>query len=532
MPEPIVKDASDWIAAQPDKTPDQLAAELVRLAEAKEPWTPQPPDKPKKADVGDAAGDIRLGLEFVAHYRDRVRYCPDLESWYVWDGKRWGPDAVHEAELLARTLIQDRLTAATKIADNDRRDSETKFWLRAMKKGAIEAALWIARSEPAIIARLDALDSNPWLLNALNGTIDLRTGERREFDPTDLITRLAPVEYDPQADQAEWLKFLLHVIPAPDVRNFLQRAAGYSLTGRPVEECLFFIHGPPNGGKGTFVAAMTGALGDYSASANFESFLKRDTGNRGGPRSDIVRLSGRRFVSSQETEDGDKLAGGLLKWLTGQDVICERDMYASEVEFLPTFTLWLVSNFRPQARDDDPALWRRLMLVPFTTSIPPEERDPAVKERLRNPGIGGPAVLAWAIAGCLAWREDGLKAPTAVILATKQWRAENNPIADWLTDKTLMDPEASTLFVELNASYKSWVQENNIKRPVSGITLAKALKNAGCSIGTERERTYHGLKLKSPFSTSRPFPQPEPEPQLTLDDIPPMEQSGCPTDPF
>jgi len=203
-------------------------------------------------------------------------------------------------------------------------------------------------------------------------------------------------------------------------------------------------------------------------------------------------------VVSVETEEGAQLAGGLLKWISGQDELCVRGLYQSEVEFLPAFKLWLLSNFRPRAQDDDSALWRRLMLLEFPVSIPEAERDPNVKMRLRDPAIGGAAVLAWAVAGCREWQKRGLKdPPPAVLAATRQWRAENNPIIDWLTDRATLAPTAATAFKELNRDYRQWAEGAGLK-PISAKKLGKRLQDAGCKAtpGAGNKCIYEGIGLK------------------------------------
>jgi len=324
------QDVVDWVAADGpmgDKSTSEIKAAILDLAAKAPIWTPA-------ADIADADGDVRLGREFAAAFVERVRYCPDLESWLCWDGRRWALDAVHEAERKMQNLTRDRLAAAASIGDTKRRETEIRFWTQAMRKNRIEAALWAARSDPRLILRLADLDADPWLLNVANGTLNLKTGRLGRHDPADLITKLAPAEYRPDTDLREWLRFLERVMPDPAVRAYLQRACGCSLPGL-AEEVLFFVCGPTAGGKSTFVAAVGGALGDYAASANFETFLARRT--VGGPRSDLVRLAGKRFVSSIETEEAAQLAGGVLKWISGQDRVCERTLYKTEVEFLPTF---------------------------------------------------------------------------------------------------------------------------------------------------------------------------------------------------
>ncbi|MGB2938509.1 MAG: phage/plasmid primase, P4 family [Phycisphaerae bacterium] len=487
-------DIVDWVHADGpmgDKSTGDIKGALLALAAKAPEWTAD-----AVSDDANVEGDVRLGRAFAAAYHKRVRYCSDRETWLVWDRRRWKEDAVHAAERLMQDLARDRLAAAANVGDSKAREAEVRFWVQAMRRNRIEAALWAARSDPRLIVRLADLDADPWALNVANGTFNLKTSRLRRHDPADLITKLAPVEYRPDADQREWLRFLERVVPDAATRAFLQHAAGYSLTGLANEECLFFVCGPTAGGKSTFISAVGSVLGDYAATANFATFLAQR--NRTGPRPDIVRLAGKRFVSSVETEEAAQLASGLLKWITGQDRLCERSLYTVEIEFLPTFSLWLVSNFKPRAQDDDSALWRRLMLLPFPVTIPEAERDPAVKARLRDPAIGGPAVLAWLVKGCRDWQKHGLNPPSSVQVATRQWRAENDPIADWLSERADLNPTAVTTFKALNADYHAWAKDNGLK-PISGTKLGMRLQDPhGCrqGSGAGHTRTYEGISLK------------------------------------
>lgn len=437
--------------------------------------------------------DVRNGQAFADTYAERVRYCPDPEAWFIWDGRRWGRDEAHEAERLMQDLVRERLGAAAHIEDHDDRQRELKHWHSSMRMHRVQAALQAARSHPSLIIRLKDFDVDPLLLNVLNGTLDLRTARLRPHKPADRMTMLAPVAYDAEVDQSEWLRFLGRIVPDEGMRLFLQRAVGYSLTGSAEEEVLFFVSGPTASGKSTFISAIRAVLGNYAATANFETFVRRR--DVGGPRSDLVRLARKRFVGSIEVEDGAALAIGLIKWLTGQDALCVRALYQNEIEFLPSFKLWLVANRRPRAADDDAALWRRILLVPFEESIPEAERDPEVKRRLGNPAIGGPAVLAWAVEGCRDWQQRRLRVPEAVEAATKAWRVENDPLADWVRERTVRGLKAVTPFKDLNASYRGWAEGLGL-RPISAKKLAQRLQALGCTVEhTRRGRLYHGVGL-------------------------------------
>jgi putative DNA primase/helicase len=189
--------------------------------------------------------------------------------------------------------------------------------------------------------------------------------------------------------------------------------------------------------------------------ADFSTFIKGH--NVGGPRPDIARMSGARFVSSIEVDQGQKLAEGLVKQMTGGDTVTARFLYASEFEFAPTHKLWLVANDAPRVNDDDDGLWRRILKLPCDNVVPEGQRDPGIKATLKDPGIGGPAILAWAIEGAKLWYQAGtLTVPETVKAATQEYRESQDPITDFLSEACHVDPDASVAFGDLYSAYQSF----------------------------------------------------------------------------
>lgn len=271
-------------------------------------------------------------------------------------------------------------------------------------------------------------DVDTMKLNVVNGTIDLRTGRLLPHNPADFITKLSPVEYDPDAQLDLWDEVLDTATDSDtDLQDFLQTTVGYSLTGDVGEEKLFFVHGPTATSKSTFLEAIKSTLGDYAETADFESFLRKPP-QSGTLRNDIASLAGKRFVTSIEVDEGRKLAEGLIKILTGGDKIKARFLYHEGFEFVPQFKLWLAANHEPKISDNDDAIWRRIAKVPFTHALPKKDRKPTVKATLRNPAIAGSAILAWAVKGCLKWQKEGLVVPEVVERATENYRLEQDPL--------------------------------------------------------------------------------------------------------
>lgn len=270
---------------------------------------------------------------------------------------------------------------------------------------------------------------------------------------------------------------------------------------------LFLIHGPTAAGKSTLVEALKAALGDYSATADFDTFLAR---REGGPRNDIARLAGRRLVASIEMEEGRRLAEGLVKMLTGGDTVSARFLYREAFEFRPSAKLWLVANTKPRVSDDDAAIWRRIRLIPFEHTVPPEERDPSVKDRLRDPAIGGPAVLAWAVRGCLAWQCDGLRAPERIARATSAYREEMDPLAAFLDERCVLEGDASVPAGELYQAYVAWARESGERRVLTSNDVGRRLTDRGLPAErTTRERLRRGIRLRTaePLLPARSSPE-------------------------
>lgn len=294
--------------------------------------------------------------------------------------------------------------------------------------------IYLAQSEPGIPITPQQLDLNDWLFNCSNGTIDLKTGELLPHNPGDLLTKISPVEYSSEAFSPLFQDFLMQVTGENlELITFLQRMAGYSLTGDTREEKIFFLYGPSATGKSTFIEALKATLGDYAATSDFETFLKKPS--TGGLRNDIARLAGVRFVSSIEVEEGKKMAESLIKSISGGDTITARHLYQEFFEFKPKSKFILAANHKPTLRNDDDAIWRRILQVPFDKSIPEEKRDPSIKARLRDTSLSGPAILAWAVKGCLEWQVSGLGIPPLVQEATDSYREEMDPIKEFLEEK-------------------------------------------------------------------------------------------------
>jgi len=424
-----------------------------------------------------------------------IRYCWPQRLWYVWNRQRWVPDLSGGMQQRAKIIAREIYREASRIDDSDERKPCVAWARHSESAGARKAAVSLAQSESGIPILPGDFDADPLVLNCLNGTVDLRTGKLRPHCADDLITRLAPVEFDATARCERWETFLQQSTgEVAELLGFLKRAVGYSLTGLVIEEVLFFLHGSGASGKSTFLEALKAALGDYAKVADFESFIARR--EAGGIRNDIAELVGRRFVVSIEVDEGKKLAEGLVKMITGGDTVRARFLYQESFEFTPQFKLWLAANHAPKVRDNDAAMWRRILRVPFDHVVPKERRDPTLKAALRDPSVSGPAILAWAVKGCLEWQKRGLAVPALVERATEQYRETMDPLKPFFDECCGFDPKSWSSVAKLRSSYEKWAKDSGEKYVLDTREFAQRLTDRGCTPKAgRRRRGWKGIEV-------------------------------------
>jgi len=423
--------------------------------------------------------DLGNSKRLVVAYGRDLRYVPEWGKWLFWDGARWQMDQsqvqVMEA---AKGTIRAIYPLAPSIADDVKRAGLVGHARKSEQGPRLREMVRLAASDAKIVARPQQLDRDPWLLNCENGTIDLRTGELRGHSREDLITRLAPVVFDPSASSGLWDDFLQRATNGDqELQDYLQRVAGYTMVGVAREEVALILLGGTATGKSTFVEALKATLGEYAATADFETFLRRSQPQ--GPRTDLARLKGVRLVTASEVPAGRQFDESTVKQLTGGDTVTARHLYKEAFEYVPQFTICMAANHRPGVRDDDPAIWRRLKVISFEAQIPVEERDPQVKARLRDPKVGGPAILAWAVEGALKWQQEGLGEPEAVRRATQDYRSEMEIFTQFVEDCCVEDPSQWVESIDIRGFYENWCELQGNRYPYGLKRFANALRGRG-----------------------------------------------------
>jgi putative DNA primase/helicase len=351
----------------------------------------------------------------------------------------------------------------------------------------------LACSEEGIPVLPEQLDADPWLLNCVNGTLDLRTGFLRGHRRGDLITKLAPVEYVPDSPCPQWQRFLNDVFEGnAALVGFVRRLLGYCLTGDVREHVLPIFWGVGANGKSTLINVMLALLGTgrdgYAYKANRDLLMAV----REKHSSMTVALYRRRFVACVEAGQRSRLDEGLVKELTGGDVMTGRYLYGQEFNFAPTHKAILVTNHRPEVAGTDEGIWRRPKLVPFNRSIPDAEQDKALPGKLL---AELPGILADCVRGCLEWQRDGLAPPPEVELATADYRAEQDILGHFLEECCQQHRDLRTRASDLYARYQKWAKDSG-EDAVSQRAFGLALKERGFKqYRTEYGRGWLGLAL-------------------------------------
>lgn len=429
----------------------------------------------------------------VAQHGQDLRYCHPFKKWYCWDEQCWRLDdsggPVRAAKLTVRAIYQEAATAATE----EERKALAAWAARSESNARIQAMLQLATSEAEVVVLPEDLDFDPWLLNVENGTIDLRTGKLRPHDRDDLITKRAPVRYDPAAEAPTWVKFLDRIMAADDeLTGFLQRAVGYSLTGVTGEECLFVPYGTGANGKSRFLGAVHTMLGSYAQQLPRETLMAHS--RSGAIPNDVAALAGVRFGTAIETRKSQRLDEELVKQLTGGDKVRARFLFGEFFEFQPVAKLWLATNHKPKITGTDDGIWRRIRVVPFTVTIPEGERDQHLAAKLE---AELPGILAWAVEGCLAWQRHGLDPPGAVTGATAGYREEQDILGEFIDQCCIVAADRYATPKELHDAYTQFTGER-----ISQVELGKLLHERGFDSGKlKHKRMWFGIGLAEESET-------------------------------
>jgi len=428
---------------------DALAAEAPE-------WTPE-------ADADAAAGqmaalpptvrDLAHAEALAVAWRGRYRWAAHRGTWLQWTGQRWAPVTDGQAASAAAADLR-RHYAGLLAEARDREAIERLATLvtETCRFSCIQGGLNFLKGFEGFHTDAGQWDRDPWLLNVANGTIDLRSGQVRPHDPADMITKLAPVDFAPGCAGDAWEAHLAYFLPSDDVRRQVQRDLGMAMVGADLDEMLPVWYGTGANGKSTTARVIQEVLGDYACRAAPNLLIQQRHEQH---PTELADLAGQRVVFSVEVGNTARLDESKTKDLTGGDRIKARYMRQDFFEFESTWTIFLLCNHKPTISGTDLGIWRRVRLVPWTVTIPPEEQRPQ-DDVVRELMAEGPAVLAWLLAGLADWQRDRHWRAAAVQEATEAYRAEEDRLAGFLAECCEQRPYVSVPVGELYEAYAAW----------------------------------------------------------------------------
>lgn len=445
-------------------------------------------------------------------HRGKFLYVNNMRAWLTWSGHHWAIDEMEESLAAVEAVAEVYNAHALSLPSEGKDDQRSNFFKRAKrlrgKDGRADCLAFARTVRDGLAIRGDELDTQPMLLACRNGVIDLETGRLRPGRPDDLLLRAANASFN-GTDQpaAEWEAWLLECLQKQSLVDFLRRLCGYAITGLSTEHILPILWGEGRNGKGTLVEVLMYVLG--SLSGPIQSAMLLDQGvvkNSSGPSSDVMELKGLRLAVASETDENRRFSGSMVKWYTGGDTLTGRYPYDKRnTKFIPTHTLFLMTNHLPNVSAEDYAFWKRVLRIRFDLCFV-EGKPEKTNERIEIKGLKekfvsmADAILAWMVRGCLEHQQFGLQPPDEVKKATEDYRKEQDSLGEWLENRTVKDTYAETESSELYDDFK-WYWFNNIskknipKHKRFGMDMTKRFIKGMNSLGLV---VYKGIRLISP----------------------------------
>jgi putative DNA primase/helicase len=459
------------------------------------------------SDAADKIAASALGVEVDRHgsharfaYRLARRYGGRLINihgvgWHVWDGNRWKLD-VHEAAA-TRAVLETLRAAWPEMAEmeNKERAALTRD-IRSCETatGAAGVLALAGRLEP-LSATVDRVDADPYAFNTPGGTYDLLNPERgpRPPDPADLITKLAGAAPLPTPRPA-FDAFMEHILPDPEIRAFVQRLLGSALCGKVRDHVLPIFKGEGANGKSTLENVIRAVFGEYGINVDSKLLM---TQRFDGIPTEKMDLMGVRLVYAHETAQGRELDAAGVKALTGGDPIHARRMRQDPVEFMPSHTLVMVTNHLPRVPADDPALWRRLLVVPFDVVIPEKHWDLELPDKLVLELSG---IAQWLLDGYRRYAEIGLCRPMSVSVATNRYQVESDALGRFIDEQCVVQGDGGAPLCapagELYGAYAEWCRLNR-EEALPAKEFRPAMERRGFTWKRSMQaRIYQGIMLR------------------------------------
>lgn len=513
---------------KPKRQRSKTVARRARLPESSE----LPTDKDSDGEVAlrdlynrAAATDLGNAERLIKSAEGSIKYV-EGHGWYAWADKYWTMSESTVKQYYRAGVIK----AIYHELDEAERDEDSALakellrWAKASEnsKGQ-QSCLAMASSMKDIAMPYEKIDADPFLFCCGNATIDLKTGAGREHRRDDYITRHSDVLYDPKAECPLWESFVKRIFANDrELIDYIQMAVGYCMTGSTKEQCLFILHGSGANGKSVFMNVINALLGSYCMETPVETFMKSKFDDT-RPSNDVARLAGARVASANETERSQALAESKVKAMTGDDLVTARFLNKEFFTYRPQFKIWIRSNYKPRIAGTDAGIWRRIRLIPFSVTIPEEERDPELYSKLQKEL---PGILNWAISGCMAWQAVGLKAPGTVTKAVDDYKESQDTLSQFLAEECVVlnaddGYGNSCKLAELYKVYNDWCGNSGEKTlPKRLFTVAMEERGFAKRRAAKGVWVWEGLRIANDYDKGLRKPDAQEEKELRQTPLP------------
>lgn len=438
--------------------------------------------------------DLGNGRRLVDTYQAVMRYTPGL-GWFNWDEAYWEPDKESlKTRELSKTLSAVIAREVVNYEDTNKQTEVIKWANKAKSNGAQGGAIESATSDPRVLLGVEEWDADPTLFGVANGVINLKSGELMKGRPDLYITRRSPVRYSPGVRNPRWEAFLDFATGGDkEYQEWLQRAAGYTLTGLRTHDVMFLMYGPGGTGKNVFCEAIVKCLGttQYAWPMDSQILAQGDGSAHGSDLYHWAELRGRRMVWVDELPESERLKENSVKKLTGSSEISARSPGEKPFTFQSRAKLWVTTNHRPIISDD--AMWRRIRPIPWMNI--PTTPDPGLKEYIFDPEGGLPGVLAWAVEGAMkilnSKEQDTLGWCKVVSEAAEIYRKNEDRIGMFLNEETHEVPGSDLPIRTMYSVYQQWSEDRG-EKPMSQIAFQRKLTERGFQITGQGRKAVMG----------------------------------------
>lgn len=474
--------------------------------------------------------DHKLAAQSLTRIRPVARYATDTAAWVVRNAYNWEITPGDLADWIITELYE-----LMPDGDADSQSEEAKNRAaRKAKFGASKSSAGVASKMRAMVRasghpctlRISEMDADPEILWAGRLPWNLRRCAGRPqlaMLPQDTAhlhsAGVAPSGLGIEHPTPHWDAFTAAVWPDPGIRQWALHVLSVALTGY-ADAVLPILWGNTGRGKTSIITLVMSLLGTYAIPADPRLLVSADNAHA----SIVFALKGARLAFIDEAPRRGELATARLKQLTGSGRLTGNPMRGNPVNFDPTHTLVLTCNPEETPNFADPALRRRLRLIPCEGAA---DLVAAARRAITRDvwTAEAPGVLAKLMHYTAEWLADPdtaaqYRAPESIRWRAEDIAAEEDPVRQWI-DAEMEPCEIGTNATQLRMWFAEWLRRIEPRAPLMSATLfGRKLTELGYP-HTKSHGTKNRPLRKRQSHYGPPVPPPQ-RPTTATGDLPPL----------